>query len=372
MPDDGFGLGVPKLHRALTGTLRSLSAEALRGRASRECAKDDQRRVALEASDIYNQTFPLYINFDVIFSQTEFTTAVQRKLGLPLSCLRNHIGEPIAANGKSPRLRVDRWGKHIAAASGVKGDHFRTTHDTMVTFTIGCLKDAGIVSRGGGYGSLKGIFSKCIDQSNIRPEDKRKINGILPDGSANGYGVPQIIGFHKTKLHDFETLLEFKGLSTQSESVEDRASRIDRDIEEAAADLDSRYPGSTVLEEKRKYGKDGKYLALVTGSLGNLSSDFSTIVEFIASIQTVRALQWQITGKEQLFSMYRRFLVSTFGLFASRLWARHILARFRDAVAVTASSNLPHFPNPDREIIRDFHLGNSRARRAQRFGPHRA
>ena len=70
--------------------------------------------------------------------------------------------------------------------------------------------------------------------------------------------------------------------------------------------------------------------------------------------------------------LYRRFLVSTFGLFASRLWARHILARFRDAVAVTASSNLPHFPNPDREIIRDFHLGNSRARRAQRFGPHRA
>ncbi len=64
------------------------------------------------------------------------------------------------------------------------------------------------------------------------------------------------------------------------------------------------------------------------------------------------------TGREQLFSMYRRSLVSTFGLFASRLWARRILARFSDAIAVAASSNFPHFPDPDREIIRDFHLAN--------------
>jgi hypothetical protein len=44
-------------------------------------------------------------------------------------------------------------------------------------------------------------------------------------------------------------------------------------IEKAAATLDAKYVGATVLAEERKYGKDGKYLTFVTGSLGNLSAD---------------------------------------------------------------------------------------------------
>jgi hypothetical protein len=48
--------------------------------------------------------------------------------------------------------------------------------------------------------------------------------------------------------------------------------------------------GSTTLAEKRKYGKDGKYLAFVSGSLRNLSADVYTLIEFIAGIQTTRAL----------------------------------------------------------------------------------
>ena len=63
--------------------------------------------------------------------------------------------------------------------------------------------------------------------------------------------------------------------------------------------------------------------------------------------------------------MYRRFLVSSTGLFASRLWARHISDKIRDAVAV-APSNAPLFPDPDREVTRAFHRGNSRAHRARR------
>ena len=59
------------------------------------------------------------------------------------------------------------------------------------------------------------------------------------------------------------------------------------------------------------------------------------------------------------------------GLFASRLWARHIHDKFRDAVAVTGPSNAPQFPDPDLEIVRDFHLGNFRANRAQRHGSRR-
>ena len=178
--------------------------------------------------------------------------------------------------------------------------------------------------------------------------------------------------FKVTKIHGFVSLVEVKGLSAQSETVPARVSRIDPDIEKAASSLDAKYPGSTVLAEKRKYGKDGKYLALVTGSLGNLSPDVFTFVEFIASVQTVHALQWRNTSKEQLFSMYRRYLVSSFGLFVSRLWARHILDRFRDAVGVTAPCHAPQFSDPDREITRDFHLGRLHARRAQRSCSRRA
>jgi hypothetical protein len=61
----------------------------------------------------------------------------------------------------------------------------------------------------------------------------------------------------------------------------------------------------------------------------------------------------------------RHYLVSSFGLFAARLWARRILDRFRDAVAATAPCHAPLYSDPDREAIRDFNLGRSRARDVQ-------
>jgi hypothetical protein len=54
----------------------------------------------------------------------------------------------------------------------------------------------------------------------------------------------------------------------------------------------------TVLAEKRKDGKNGKYLAFVTGSLGNLSADVYTFIELIAGVQITRDLQWRNTSRE--------------------------------------------------------------------------
>ena len=332
-----------------------------------ECPQDDQRRVAYEAADIFANSFPFSIDPYLKISNPEFTTAVQRKFGLHVSCLASRVGQPIAANGKSRRLRVDPFGVNVAAAPGVEGDHFRITHDAFVTFAVGKVKEVGVPARGGGYGSLKGTFSKNIDQSNLRPEDQQVLNGMIPDGYSDSRAVPELEN-HVTVLNGRAVLWEVKTLSTQSEKVQARANRINPDIDKAAADLDAKYPGSTVLQEKKKYGKDGKYLALVTGALGNFSSDVLTLVEFIASVQTVHALQWRTTSSEQLFGMYRRFLVSSFGLFAAHLWARHIHDKFRDAVAVTAPSNAPQFPDPDCEATRDFHF---RARRAHQPGPRR-
>ena len=170
---------------------------------------------------------------------------------------------------------------------------------------------------------------------------------------------------------DFPTPCRWKtwvvGLATVVETVAHRAGRIDSDIEKAALALDAKYPGSTVLAEKKKYGEGGKCLALITGSLGNCSADLNVVVDLIAGVNTVRALELRITNQDQLFSMHRRRLV----LLTARLWARHIHDRFRDAVAVTAPSHTPHFPDPDREITRDFHLSRSHAR-PQHCGPRRS
>ena len=127
------------------------------------------------------------------------------------------------------------------------------------------------------------------------------------------------------------TLGEVKGLAKVSETVAHRAGRINPDIKKSVAALDAKYPGSTVSAELMKYGKDGEYLALVTGSLGNCSADVLVIVDFIAGIKTVRALELRTTNIDQLFSTYRRSLLSSFGLFTTRLWARHIHDRSRDA-----------------------------------------
>jgi hypothetical protein len=57
------------------------------------------------------------------------------------------------------------------------------------------------------------------------------------------------------KIHSKVSLVEVKGLSSQKQAVDERANLIDSDIEKAATSLDAKYVGSTVLAEKRKFGK---------------------------------------------------------------------------------------------------------------------
>jgi hypothetical protein len=232
------------------------------------------------------------------------------------------------------------------------------------------LKQAGIHAVGGGFGSCTWYFSKCIKQGDVRPEDEELINGIIPDGLIDGRGAPVLDGHDPTKLHNRVTLVEIKGLGTvNGETVQQRADRINRDYVKHAEAIDAQLPGSTVLDEMNKYGVDGKVLALVTGSLGNCSADLLVVTDFIAAIKTVRALELRIANRDQLFSMHRRFLISSFGLFTTRLWARHIHDRFRDAVSPQAPSSCAHqLPDPDREVTREFHSGHLQPRRAQHRG----
>ena len=163
---------------------------------------------------------------------------------------------------------------------------------------------------------------------NVNPVDEDWLNGIIPNLKIDGRAAVQLPDRPTTKIHGVVTLGEVKGLAKVSETVAHRAGRINPDIKKSAAALDTKYPGSTVSAELMKYGKDGAYLALVTGSLGNCSADVLVIVDFIAGIKTVRALELRTTNIDRLFSTHRRSLLSSYGLFTTRLWARHIHGRF--------------------------------------------
>ena len=287
--------------------------------------------------------------------------------------LAQFVGHSIAANVKSRRLRVDAFGNNAVAAPGISGDHARTTHDSFNTMVVQHVKEAGIHAIGGGFGSCKGIFSKRINQGSVGPDDEKLINGIIPDALVDGRGAPVLDGRDPTKLHNTVTLVETKGLGTvNGETVQQRADRINRDYVRHAEAIDAKLPGSKVLDELNRYGVDGKVLALVTGSLGNCSSDLLVMIDFIAATKTARALELRIANRDQLFSMHRRFLISSFGLFTTRLWARHIHDRFRDAVSAQAPSSCANrLRDPDREVTREFHLGNPHPRRAQHRGSRR-
>jgi hypothetical protein len=154
-------------------------------------------------------------------------------------------------------------------------------------------------------------------------------------------------GHDPSKLHNTVTLVEVKGLGTiNGETAQQCAERIERDIVRHAEALDAKYPGSKVLEEKNKHGAKGKFLALVAGSLGNCSADLLVVVDFVAAIRTARALELRAANPDELLNMHRRFLISSFGLFAARLWARHIHDRFRDSAFCSSPFLRPPAPRP--------------------------
>jgi hypothetical protein len=145
----------------MTGILRGFQYKKIFALVDHELLKDDQCWLALLANDPGNCSFPASINSAIRFSLDEFQTALGRKLAIHLSCLAKHIGAQIASNGKSRKIAVDPFGVNIAAAPGVPGDHFRITHDAFTTFVVNIAKENFVRMRGGGFGSVKGIFSKA-------------------------------------------------------------------------------------------------------------------------------------------------------------------------------------------------------------------
>jgi hypothetical protein len=71
---------------------------------------------------------------------------------------------------------------------------------------------------------------------------------------------------------------------------------------------------------------------LVTGPFGNLSSDFNTLVDFIARELAMRTMKLRCTNPALALVVHWRALVRRIGILASRGWAQHIVDRWHDAV----------------------------------------
>ena len=114
LPEGGFGFGITKLNRKLSGALRDCQFQLITRQATSTLSRDDQRRRAFEAADLFNDSFPLCIDPLIRYNKEEFIGAIQRKLGIPLDRLNAHIGSSIATNGNSIRLSVDAFGNNVA------------------------------------------------------------------------------------------------------------------------------------------------------------------------------------------------------------------------------------------------------------------
>jgi hypothetical protein len=130
-----------------------------------------------------------------------------------------------------------------------------------------------------------------------------------------------------------QTLVEHKTLAATSISVKARAERVKRQYQQRAQDLDATFPGSTFVREMMTYGANGAICVLVSGPFGNLSDDFSLVVDLIAQEKATAWIEKRKVHPNAALAHFRRGLVHRLGLFITRGWSQLIIDRWRDAVS---------------------------------------
>jgi len=355
-PVIGFGGGSQKLHKTLMDELRGNEARLLKQRAE-AMARDDPRAEAFLCGwqCPFANRFPLTISKELRFTPGEFITALGRKLGLPIPQLLTAVGVPLSNNSNSAKKVGDAYGHAYTTVTGAKGDHVRTLHDAIVAQLCESAGSAGVPFKGGYGNTCKNIFAHCIHHNLVSDDDERHLQGIIPDMMVDGSQPP---GEPANYLDNCRHLVELKTLSQRGVLVDDRAQRIQRDVEQHAKDLDARDPRNTVYTELMSYGIRGQYVALVVGRFGEFSKDFIKLRDFIARQKAyayVEHFNSSITGA---MSMFKLNITSRWALMAARGWARLILDRRRDLIndrpnrAAAAEAPLDgaqerhHFDNP--------------------------
>ena len=191
---------------------------------------------------------------------------------------------PLSNNTNRARKVGDAFGHAYTTVTGANGDHVRTFHDTVLAYLFDELKAAGNFFRGGPGNSTKNTFSHCISQ-NLTDRDCWNLQGILPDLMLDCSLPP---GQPSNSLDGYRHLGERRTRAQRNISVEERARRIQLDLDQNAKDLGfelikvPRDPRSTVHAKMKSYGIEGRYIALVVGRFGELSKDFVKLRDYIS------------------------------------------------------------------------------------------
>ena len=152
--------------------LRGNEARLLKQRAE-AMPRDDPRAEAFLCGwqCPFANRFPLTISPEVRLTSGEFTTALGRKMGLPVPLLLSAVGVQLSNNANSAKKVGDAYGHAYTTVTGAKGDHVRTLHDTSALVGSQWLQQAfptraASETRAITYSRIAFTITSCLTMTN--------------------------------------------------------------------------------------------------------------------------------------------------------------------------------------------------------------
>jgi hypothetical protein len=342
-----FGAGVAsKLHKKLFDVIGQALADAMDRRAE-QLPLDDQRRMARLAAgnDKFANSFLAGTPVETVkFTALEFETAVQVKLGVPVSATAHLVGNPITNHANCSPSWVDKFGNSLKKVTGVRDDGTRKLHDTLVDTMSATLGTARIPHKGGVNGkpsSCANVISDLLSWSQADDTDQRRLQGIIPDLIVNGTTVRPAGEKGKGRLHGATTLVDNKTLCNLKDyegknprgATNKREKKVHLEYIQAAKGLDKKFhdtqDGQVGPVEQRllQYGHGGKVHATVFGTFGDTSQGVTDLCDITADALAHEHLQFFDGIPGQVKAMYANQTRRRWGHTAIRGWAKLVLDR---------------------------------------------
>ena len=291
-------------------------------------------------------------NKEIKMRNAEFTTAVQNKLGVPLSRLKHIVNRPIKTFAKGETPRVDPFGNNLKKLKGAKNGGTTRNRNSFVDCISNQLFGAALPHKGGNKGkprSCKGLFTHINLQLDASDEADAKskyevLEKIIPDIVLDGRFVSSSIGgnfVNRESILDVKTKscdAKYPAAASEVGAVVNKlAVDIDHKYHKRARDLDSKLgtpdgAKGPFERELDSYGLNGKVVVPVVGAFAEMSTDVHSSADFIALVQAEKYCSFYNESLADAKGMLMQRLYRTLGLTAHLGWARLLLDRSRDLV----------------------------------------
>ena len=121
------------------------------------------------------------------FSNDEVRVAAQSRFGVPLTCLKSSINQPLKSNASAPDKFVEAFGNNIKKLAWAEGGGTTANHNLFMNTISAWSRRAQIPHRGGTSGTpktCKGMFSantQPLRDLDLSEEHIRVLNKTIPD-----------------------------------------------------------------------------------------------------------------------------------------------------------------------------------------------